>query len=132
MHTIRLINLESNPPIEVARAEITGGSSAELVGAFRYEELPRPVELKAGVRYALLMSARAGDGDHFHDVAAFDGQSPIIHPHIKVLRSLMYRNEDLSRSSPIPAFADLSESYSRHRLPVGPTLRFQQRANRVD
>ena len=124
-HTVRLINLDADPPIEVVSSEFTVGQNTGLAGAFRYQELPQPIELKVDTRYALLMSTRAGDGDHFRDPASFDGLSPLIHPHIQVLRSLMYRDRDLSHPSPIPAFADLNESYSQHRLPVGPNLRFR-------
>lgn len=128
-HTIRLINLTVSPPLEMARTEMKSGTPGERIGAFRYVALLGSVELKEGVRYALLMSTRAGDGDHFHDPVAFDGLSPSIHPDIMVQRSMMYRNRDLSRPVPIPASADLNESYDRYRLPVGPTLRFQPSNN---
>jgi hypothetical protein len=32
---------------------------------------------------------------------------------------------DANQRSAIPAFSDLHEAYSRHRLPVGPTLKFK-------
>ena len=42
---------------------------------------------------------------------------------IVVQRSLLLQGDSLSGYIDLPAFEDLTESYSRYRMPVGPTLR---------
>jgi hypothetical protein len=70
------------------------------------------------------MSTRAADGDQFRDPVAFDGLPPLIHPDVHVERSILIRPGSMGSMTGIPAFEDLSDSYSRYRTPVGPTLRF--------
>ena len=124
-HTIRLICLNGAGPTELVRAVIPEGTKAELDGAFRYIALQAPLTLKPGVSYALIASTTAEDGDQFKSPYAFDGLSPIVHPDVRIIRSLLIRNGDLAQCHSIPAFSDLTPDYSRYRLPVGPTLKFK-------
>lgn len=73
------------------------------------------------------MSTAAEDGDQFRDPAAFDGLSPLIHPAVEIIRSVLIRDTD--HVTAIPAFADMNEAYSAHRIPVGPTLKMEPRAD---
>ncbi len=123
-HVLRLVQVGPNDQTEIARIAIAAGEAGELHNSFRYFLLKHPVTLSENVDYVLLMSTRAADGDQFRDPAAFDGLSPLIHPDIRVKRSVLLRPQLKSRRTSIPAFEDLSESYSRFRTPVGPTLRF--------
>lgn len=123
-HVLRLLRLESNKSIEIARIEITAGEAGEVHDSFRYFPLNRSVTLNENTEYALLMSTRAADGDQFRDPAAFDGLPPLIHPDIHVERSILLRPRSTGNMTGIPAFEDLSDSFSRYRIPVGPTLRF--------
>ena len=125
-HTISLVQLDTRPPTELARITLPEGARAELDGAFRYLPLAKPVSLQPNQRYALLSSTRTGDGDHFKTPASFDGLSPLVHPDVEIIRSLLIRHGNLAQPQPIPAFSDLSPDYSRYRLPVGPTLKFKQ------
>ena len=125
-HTLRIVAMDTTPPTEIARAIMPKGTQAELDGAFRYVALIKPITLQTNQRYGLLTSTRAGDGDHFKSPDAFDGLSPLVHPHINIVRSILIRNGQLTQSQPIPTFSDLSTDHSRHRLPVGPTLKFAQ------
>ena len=122
-HVLRLLRVEANQQTEMARIEIAAGAKGELHNSFRYFPLQEPVSLKENTTYLLLMSTQAGDGDPFRDPAAFDGLSPLIHPDVRVERSVLIRPSGKSRTA-IPAFEDLHGSYSRFRAPVGPTLRF--------
>ena len=125
-HTVRLIAVDTTPPTEIARVTVPEGTKAELEGAFRYVALSKPIALQPNQRYALLTTTTAGDGDHFKSPDAFDGLSPLVHPYVNIVRSLLIRNGHLSQPQPIPSFSDLSPDHSRHRLPVGPTLKFAQ------
>ena len=109
----------------IARAEVTPQKQGKLEGEFRYLQLAEEVKLIKGQRYRLTMSTAAGDDDHFHAPASFDGLSPLVCPSIEVLRSVLLRSDEQNTPLPIPAFADLKEDYSKYRLPVGPTLKFQ-------
>ena len=124
-HVVRLVTWVGNSAKEISRCELSEGAPGELAGEFRFIRLDETVSLQAGVRYGLLMSTTAGDGDSFHDPAAFDGLSPQTHPDVSITRSLMVRRGDLLRVESIPAFEDLHPSFDRHRLPVGPTLRLR-------
>lgn len=123
-HVLRLLRLESNKRIEIARIETTAGKAGQLQNSFRYFPLRKPVKLSENTEYVLHMSTRAGDGDPFHDPAAFDGLSPLMHPDVHVERSVLVRPRITKYSTNIPVFEDLSDSFSRYRAPVGPTLRF--------
>jgi len=123
-HVLRLLRLETNERIEFARIEIAAGEAGELHDSFRYFRLKEPVRLRQDADYVLLMSTRAADGDQFRDPAAFDGLPPLIHPDVHVERSILIRPGSLGNMTGIPAFEDLSDSFSRYRTPVGPTLRF--------
>ena len=105
--------------------QVEPGKPGELDGEFRYLKLDQPVELRKGTRYLLTMTTKAGDGDHFHDPASYDGLSPLVCPSIEVIRSVLLRGDGPNAPEAIPAFADLAEAHSRHRLPVGPTLKFE-------
>jgi hypothetical protein len=102
------------------------GTSDELIRSFRYMRLPEPVQLEQGLTYVLLMSTQAADGDHFRDPVSFDGLSPQINPHLMIQRSLLFRGGSSSSHIDVPAFEDLTNSYSRYRMPVGPTLRLAE------
>lgn len=121
-HTIRLARLHDGGFTELAQTTIGGGRQGELTGAFRRLKLDSPARLREGARYQLLMSTIAGDGDPFRDPASFDGLSPLVHPDITVLRSVLIRDGRDAES--ITAFADLHPDYGRFRLPVGPTMQF--------
>ena len=101
------------------------GNPGEWENEFRYLALPAPTCLKEGRVYRLTMSTSAGDGDHFRDPVAFDGLSPQIHPSVEIIRSVLVRG---TKASAIPGTGDMNASYSAHRLPVGPTLRFEKMA----
>ncbi len=123
-HVLRLLRIESNEAIEIARLEIAAEEAGQVNNSFRYFSLKKPVILTEKTEYVLLMSTTAADGDQFRDSVAFDGLSPLIHPDIRVERSVLVRPQLKSRRTSIPAFEDLSDSFSRYRTPVGPTLRF--------
>lgn len=125
-HVLRLLQVGSNGQTEIARIDIDAGEAGELHNSFRYFPLKAAVRLSENTDYVLLMSTRAADGDQFRDPAAFDGMSPLIHPDVQVERSVLFRPQTRSQSISIPAFEDLSDSYSRFRMPVGPTLRFRE------
>ncbi len=121
-HTLWLSEIdEAGAVTSVVQLEVTAGNAGEWENEFRYLPLPKPFSLKKGRIYRLTLSTSAGDGDYFRDPAAFDGLSPLVHPAAEVIRSVLVRE---SRVTAIPGFGDMSESYSAHRLPVGPTLRF--------
>ncbi len=123
-HVLRLLRLYSNKQTELARVEVAAGATGKLHDSFRYFPLKKPVTLVEDADYLLLMSTRAADGDQFRDPVAFDGLSPLVHPHVQIQSSVLVRANDIGRRNPIPAFEDLSDSHSRHRAPVGPTLKF--------
>ena len=126
-HLLTLRKLGAGPAgtKELARVEMTPGNTGEKDGEFRYLPLDKPVTLEKGARYLLTMTTEAGDGDHFHDPAPYDGLPPLLHPAVQFTRSVFLRGEDPKRAIAIPAFEDLHPDYSAHRLPVGPTLRFK-------
>ena len=123
-HVLRLLRLESNEQVEIARIEIAAGEAGQLHNSFRYFPLKKPVTLSENTVYVLLMSTRAADGDQFHDPVAFDGLPPLIHPDVHIERSVLVRPGNTGNKTGIPAFEDMSDSFSRLRAPVGPTLRF--------
>ena len=123
-HVLRLLRVKSNERIEIARIEIDAGEAGKLHNSFRYFPLKKTVTLSDNSDYVLLMSTKAGDGDHYQDSAAFDGLPPLIHPDVHVKRSLLIRRQNTEQRTSIPAFEDVNDSYSRYRAPVGPTLRF--------
>ncbi|MDG2222439.1 MAG: arylsulfatase [Rubripirellula sp.] len=129
-HLLRLLRLntddDARPATEVTRCYVSSQNPGELRDAFRYIRLDKTVRLQQNVKYILLMSTEAADGDRFRDPVSFDGLSPVIHPDIIVHRSLLIRGDYVNSPTGIPAFEDLSESHDRFRLPVGPTLLFQQ------
>ena len=125
-HVIRLLMQAKGQQIELAQCQLKPGTSGELLNSFRYTRLPKPVHLDEGVTYVLLMSTRVADGDHFRDPVSFDGLSPQVNPDIVVQRSLLLREGSLSGHIDLPAFEDLTDFYSRFRLPVGPTLRLAE------
>ena len=125
-HVIRLLVRSKNKQVELARCKMKPGTSDELIRSFRYMRLPEPVQLEQGLTYVLLMSTQAADGDHFRDPVSFDGLSPQINPHLMIQRSLLFRGGSSSGHIDVPAFEDLTNSYSRYRMPVGPTLRLAE------
>ncbi len=125
-HVIRLLVRSKNKQVELARCKMKPGTSDELIRSFRYMRLPEPVRLEQGLTYVLLMSTQAADGDHFRDPVSFDGLSPQINPHLMIQRSLLFRGGSSSGHIDVPAFEDLTNSYSRYRMPVGPTLRLAE------
>ena len=121
-HVIRLLVCSKGEQVELARCQIKPGTSDEFIHSFRYIRLPEPVELEQGLTYVLLMSTQVADGDHFRDPVSFDGLSPQLNPDLVVQRSLLLRKDSLSGYIDVPAFEDLTDSYSQYRLPVGPSL----------
>ncbi len=129
-HIVRLLRVESDGlqdgQIEIARCRVSPKEAGELHESFRYIRLNKPVRLQQNATYILLMSTEVADGDRFRDPVSFDGLSPLVHPDVVVRRSMLVRNGDVHRAMGLPAFEDLSNSYSRSRVPTGPTLLFQQ------
>ncbi|TWU40583.1 sulfatase-like hydrolase/transferase [Novipirellula artificiosorum] len=125
-HTLSLLRVESDGPIEIVRCQVSSGDTGELQGSFRCIPLQEPVRLRHESTYILLMSTKVADGDRFHDPVSFDGLSPLVHPDVVVRRSILVRNEDIDDRGGLPAFEDVHDSYSKYRMPVGPTLLFQQ------
>jgi len=123
-HSIILWEMRGKVPNQITRVEMKFGSPGELDGEFRYLKLDQPVKLRKGTRYLLTTSTKAGDGDHFHDPAPYDGLSPLLHPCVIKTRGVLFRKGDMEKPLAIPAFGDLHPDYSAFRLPVGPTLRF--------
>lgn len=122
-HTLRLEAIEESGASRLlGQVEALPGNSGEWENEFRYFPLSEPLELRQGKVYRLTMSTSPGDGDHFRDPAAHDGLSPMVHPGVEVIRSVLIRDD---RVAAIPAFADLHEAYHAFRVPVGPTLRFK-------
>ena len=101
------------------------GSPGELDGEFRYLKLGQEIQMQKGIRYLVTMTTKAGDGDHFHDPVAYDGLSPVINPGVRIIRNLLFRNENIGQALAIPSFADLHSEFSAFRIPVGPTIRFK-------
>jgi hypothetical protein len=125
-HVLRLLRTDSDGQTEIARREVSPGDAGELRDSFRYFSLKEHVRLRQNVTYILLMSTTAADGDRFRGPASFDGLSPLVHPDVVVRRSILVRTEDGHVATDLPAFEDLSNAYSRYRLPIGPTLLIQQ------
>jgi len=106
----------------VAGVNLVAGDSDMIEGEYRYAILSPPVKLTSGITYRLTMSTSANDGDSFHNPASYDGLSPITHSGFKILRSVLVRE---GREVPIASFFEATKDYWKHRLPVGPTLKFQ-------
>ena len=119
-HTVRLLNSKGT---EVVKVTITAGKEAKKE-EFLYVPLTTPINLKPDSTYLLLQSTRAFDGDSFRDPVSYDGLSPLVHPEIEILRSVLVKSGDQSSLHQIPAFADMHESFNKYRLPAGPTLKF--------
>ncbi|MGB0581490.1 MAG: sulfatase-like hydrolase/transferase [Limisphaerales bacterium] len=98
----------------------TQGSS--LDNEFRFTKLPAPIHLQPGKLCRLTMSTKADDGDQFHNPAAYDGLSPEVHPRFEIVRAIYLTDQG---TTPIPTYFDAQKDYWRHRLPVGPTLKFR-------
>ena len=124
-HWVRLWEIKNSVRQEIAAIQITPEKQGLLEGEFRYVQLKKPVHISTGSNYILTMSTTAGDGDHFHDDASFDGLSPIINPSVTIVKSVMFRNMNMNQPLQIPSFADLHPDYAAHRFPVGPTLKFK-------
>ena len=125
-HRIKLYELDDSGEAKaIASVEASPQKQGTLEGEFRYLALARKVKVTKGARYLLTMSTAVGDGDHFHDPASFDGLSPLVCPSVEIIRSMLLRGDSPNAPESIPAFSDLDAAYSRHRLPVGPTLKFQ-------
>ena len=125
-HVLRLLRVETDGEVEIASCQISPEDAGEYRDAFRYIRLSKPVRLQQNATYVLLMSTVVADGDRFRDPASFDGLSPLVHPDIVVRRSLLVRNGNMTGAAGLPAFEDLHHSYSRYRMPIGPTLLFQR------
>ena len=111
-HVLRLLRIESDEATEIGRCHVSPGDVGELRNSFRFFRFTEPVRLKQNVTYILLMSTEVADGDCFRDAASFDGLSPLVHPDVIVLRSMLVRGEDVTNAAELPAFEDLSNSYS--------------------
>ena len=126
-HTITLWKIDGNLESlkEIDRVYIKVGKTGELDGEFRFLKLDQPIRLTRGSRYVVTMDSMTGDGDHFHDPVSFDGISPLVNPSVRIIRSVMFRNNQFDRAYPLPSFTDLDPDYSSYRLPVGPTIQFE-------
>ena len=124
-HWIKLWEIKDSNSEEIGAVQITQRTQGQLEGEFRYLELKNPANLSSESKYMLTMSTQAGDQDYFHDNVAFDGLSPLVNPLVTIVKSVMIKNNNPNQIFPIPSFSDLHSEYSLHRLPVGPTLRFQ-------
>jgi arylsulfatase A-like enzyme len=124
-HVLRLLQVEPGGSTEIARCHVASGNEGEFRESFRYIRLDKAARLRQNVTYVLLMSTVAGDGDRFRAPASFDGLSTLVHPDIVALRSMLVRGKDVNDAESLPAFRDLHPSYSRSRIPVGPTLLFK-------
>jgi len=124
-HKITLWKMSQNSTQEMSSFQVSPGKKSSLDGEFRYFKLENPIQLSKDFQYMLTLTTQAGDGDHFHDDVAFDGLSPLVNPLVTIVRSVMLKENNPNQIFPIPSFADLHPDYSLHRLPVGPTLRFQ-------
>ena len=101
-HTITLWETKGKGPAKMAWAGNETGSPGELDGEFRYLELDRPVKLPKGTRYLLTMTTKAGDGDHFHDPAAYDGLSPSSTPRSGSFAACFSEMETQNKLLPFP------------------------------
>ena len=126
-HRLQLFQVTGLNLRELRRIDVSPGQAGLAEGAFRYFTLESRLLLAPKTRYVLTMSTRAADGDPFHDPASFDGLPPLVHPEIQIERSLFIPDHRSTPVLSIPTFEDLSESYSRYRLPVGPSMRFDSR-----
>ena len=124
-HLIKLWEMKTSSFQELITMKISPKNQGQLEGEFRYIALKESISLNSKSKYMLTMSTRAGDNDHFHDDKAFDGLSPLVNPLVKIVRSVMIKNNNPNQIFPIPAFSDLHSDFSLHRLPVGPTLKFK-------
>lgn len=124
-HEITLWKINHSLTEELSSVVLTPEKPGLLDHEFRYFELKKPVQLFNNHLYMITMTTRTEDGDHFHDDVAFDGLSPLVNPLVTIVRSVLIKKDNPSQIFPIPSFADLHPDYSLHRLPVGPTLRFQ-------
>ncbi|MDA8775511.1 arylsulfatase [Opitutales bacterium] len=124
-HFIRLWEIKITGTKKIAEIQIGLKHKSILEGEFRYGLLKTPVSLKGNSQFLLTMSTTAGDGDHFHDPASFDGLSPLVNPKVKILGNFMIKNNFMEYEQEIPSFADLDPQYSNFRIPVGPTLKFK-------
>ena len=88
--------------------------------------VPEPVQPEKVPTCVLWMAAQTADGEHLRDPVSFDGLSPQLNPHLMIQRSLLFRDGSSSGHIDVPAFEDLTNSYSRYRMPVGPTLRLAE------
>ncbi len=124
-HQLSLHQRTRDGRLELGRVEVQPGQKSLAEDAFLYFPLESPIELQSNTHYLLLMTCNAADGDLFHDSVAFDGLSPLVHPDIKIERSVFAHSLSSDTLGSLPAFEDLSDSFSHFRLPVGPTLRFK-------
>ena len=107
----------------IAEVLLTPEAPGELLGEFRYVPLEGAIKLRSGKTYRLTMTTANRDGDHIHDPASYDGLSPVTHPLVEIVRSVFLEE---GREVPIPTWFEASPDYWRHRLPVGPTLKFSE------
>ena len=124
-HWIKLWEFNDSSFKEIGAVLIGPEKQGQLEGEFRYLELKSPINLYSQSHYMLTMSTRAGDNDYFHDHVAFDGLSPLVSPMVSIIKNVMLRENYPDQTFSIPSFADLHSDYSKFRIPVGPTLRFQ-------
>ena len=96
--------------------------AGKLEGEYRFVKLNAPVALDPSRVYRLTMSTSSNDGDQFHNPAAYDGLSPHIHPAFTIHRSVYLKD---GQETPIPSYFDAHPDYWKHRLPVGPTFKFE-------
>lgn len=101
---------------------VIGPGEGQLSGEFRFDRLDSAVILEPGKVYRLTMSTSPDDGDLFHNPAAYDGLSPYTHPEFVVVRSVYLKD---GQETAIPSYFNAHPDYWKHRLPVGPTFKFE-------
>ena len=116
-HVVRLL---ANGKMIVETALKRG--AGKLEGEYRFVKLNAPVALDPSRVYRLTMSTSSNDGDQFHNPAAYDGLSPHINPAFTIHRSVYLKD---GQETPIPSYFDAHPDYWKHRLPVGPTFKFE-------
>ena len=118
-HIVRLAVLGGD---EILAVQVGPSKPNRTSGEFRYVKLSNPVELSPGLTYQLTQTTSKGDGDLFHNPAAYDGLSPQVHPDINVLRSIYLAGQEEAK---IPTYFEAHPDYWKYRLPVRLTLMFE-------
>jgi len=118
-HTIRLSAVDGEV---IASVSLHPDDPGELRGEFRYRKLAKAVKLSPEVAYQITQSTSKEDGDLFHNPASYDGISPRVNFEFGIVRSIYLQD---GKEVPIPTYFEAHPDYWKYRLPVGPTLLFE-------